>query len=467
MPMKTPLVIALLLCLIYSCKKESFITSPDARLRLTEDTLHFDTVFTTVGSITQSFKVINENDQKLRISSIQLRGGNASAFRINADGTPGPSISNIEINANDSIYVFVSVSIDPSSSNLPFIVRDSIQINYNGTSQLLQLEAWGQNAHFLRDKIVDVNETWTNDLPYVILGFLYIDTGVTLTVNQGCRLYFHADAPVIVDGSLQVNGLPDTADRVYFRGDRLDEPYKDFPAAWPGIYFRAASRDNVLNYAVISNSYQGLAAEDPAPNANPKLTLNQCIIENSFETGIIAVNSSITANNCLVSNSGRNIYLVKGGTYRFTHCTAASVSNAFIFHRNPVLYASNFVNINNTPVIQPLDAVFRNCIFWGENGNVEDEVIVDRAGSGAFSVTFDHGLMKVQASPSNSTLTQIILNQSPLFDSINTSAPYYNFRLKDGSPAIDKATSTTLPVDLDGKPRVVGTLPDLGSYEKQ
>ena len=48
-----------------SCKKDSFISSSDARLSLSADTLKYDTVFTTTGSITKSFKIFNDNDQKL------------------------------------------------------------------------------------------------------------------------------------------------------------------------------------------------------------------------------------------------------------------------------------------------------------------------------------------------------------------------------------------------------------------
>src|SRR5678815_2997815 len=73
---------------------------------------------------------------------------------------------------------------------------------------------------------------------------------------------------------LKVNGEKDTIDRVFFNGDRLDEPYKDFPASWPGIFFRTDSKDNVLNYAVIRNAYQSLALENPSANLKPKLTLN-------------------------------------------------------------------------------------------------------------------------------------------------------------------------------------------------
>jgi len=465
--MKNLLFISIsILILFNACKKESFITSPDAQVTLSANEIKFDTVFTTTGSITQSFKIINENDQKLRLSSIKLMGGNSSYFKINADGFVGPQVSNIEINANDSVYVFVSVSINQNTGNIPFIVTDSIQINYNGTSQQVNLEAWGQNAHFYRDKRITVDETWNNDLPYVILGSLIIDANKKLTINKGCHIYVHADAPIIVDGTLNINGAKDTVDRVEFRGDRLDEPYNDFPAGWPGIFFRSTSKDNVFNYAVIKNAYQALAVLDPS--TNPKLTLNECIIDNAYDAGIIAINSSIRAKNTLVSNCGKNVVLAKGGDYQFTHCTVASFSNSYILHRDPVLFVSNYILVDNVPVTAPLvQALFRNCIFWGQDGTVEDEVVVVKSGNTTFNVNFDYALWKVKNPPSNVTATQIINNQYPAFDSINSSKRYYNFRLKDESPAKNKATNAGIPIDLDGKPRPVGLAPDLGSYERQ
>lgn len=465
--MKTfSLILISCLILIFSCRKESFITSPDARVTITSDTLKYDTVFVTTGSVSQIFKIINENNQKLRITSLNLMGGNNSAYKINADGIIGPEINDLEIEAKDSLYVFVQVNIDPTTNNLPFIVRDSIQISYNGKNRFVQLEAWGQNAHFFRDKVVATNETWNNDLPYVILGSLLIDNNVSLTINKGCRIYVHAGAPIIVEGTLLVNGLKDTADRVYFQGDRLDEPYKDFPASWPGIFFLANSKDNVLNYAVIKNSYQAIGVQDPSPNANPKVTLNECIIDNSYDAGIIAINSSINARNCLITNCGRNIFLVKGGDYQFIHCTVASFSNAFILHRDPVLLVSNFITMNNVPVSANLNALFRNCIFWGDGGLVEDEVVVAKNGNTTFNVNFDHNLWKVQNTPANIISNQIINNQNPAFDSIDHSKRYYDFRLKSSSPAINKGINTSITTDLDGNPRAVG-LPDLGCFERQ
>jgi hypothetical protein len=451
---------------LISCRKDSFITSPDARVTITADTLKYDTVFVTAGSVYQTFKIINENNQKLKISSVRLMGGSLSVYKMNVDGVSGTQFNELEIEANDSLYVFVQVNINPASGNLPFVLRDSIQITYNGKTRWVQLEAWGQNAHFFRDKVINTNETWNNDLPYVLLGSLVLNSNQTLTINKGCRIYVHADAPIIVNGTLLVNGLSDTLDRVYFRGDRLDDPYKDFPAAWPGIIFLAASKDNVFNYAVIKNSYQALALQDPSTNANPKLTLNECIVDNAYDAGIITINSSVRAKNCLISNCGRNLFLVKGGDYQFTHCTVATYANRFIDHRDPVLLLANFINVNNSPVAANLNALFTNCIFWGENGLVNDEVVVVKTGTTVFNVNFDHDLWKVQNVPANITSNQIINNQAPQFDSISTSNNYYDFHLQATSPAINKGISTAVNIDLDGKPRPAG-LPDLGCYEKQ
>src|SRR4028118_2278411 len=155
--MKTVLTRFLLLCLLIllflSCKRDSFTGNPDVFLRTGIDTLHFDTVFTSTGSVTQSFKIFNSASQGVRISAVRLAGGSASPFKINVAGTTGPQVTDVEIAANDSTYVFATVSINPSAANLPFIIRDSIEIAYNGKKQFVQLEAYGQNARFFRNKI--------------------------------------------------------------------------------------------------------------------------------------------------------------------------------------------------------------------------------------------------------------------------------------------------------------------------
>ena len=465
--MRILIVIFSLIVLVTSCKKEGFITSSEARLVISADTLHFDTVFTSTGSITLFLRIFNENDQKLLINNVTLAGGASSPFKINVDGYKGPSVSNLEIEANDSLHVFVTVTINPTAANLPFVIQDSIKVEYNGNTRWVQLDAWGRNANFLRSKVITANETWTNTKPYVILGGLQVDTNVTLTIDKGCRIYVHADAPVVIDGTLITNGEKYDSTKVIFRGDRLDDPYRDFPAGWPGIFFRGQSKDNVLNYTVIKNAFQGLVTDQPSVNANPKLTLKQCEVDNCYDAGILALHSSIKAENTLVSNCGKNVILAQGGNYDFTHCTIVAYSNLFVLHKEPVLLITNFIKQDNIFLTADLNAIFKNCIFWGDNGTVDDEVVTGKQGTNPFVLNFQNCLWKVKNTPGNITsATNMLTNQDPLFDSVNNQQRFYNFRLKDGSPAINSGFVTGLSVDLDGNPRAVGN-PDRGSYEKQ
>src|SRR5882724_4686326 len=336
---------------IISCKKDSFITIGSAALHTSDDTLHFDTVFTSVGSITGFFRIYNDNNQKLRLDKVSLGGGAGSFFKINVDGVPGPEVDDIEVDANDSMYVFVSVKIDPSAANLPFVVQDSINIQYNGNHKWVQLQAYGQNANFINSAIITGNQTWTNTRPYVILGGVQVDTLATLTIQQGCKIYLHADAPLIVDGTLIVNGQQYDSTKVIFRGDRLDDPYRDFPAGWPGIIFRGQSKDNLLQYTEIKNAYQGIIADDPSVNANPKVTLNQCIIDNCYDAGIIGLHSNIKAQNCLVSNCGKNVEIAYGGNYDFNHCTVVAYSNLYITHKDPTLLLTDYIKQSDNSIL--------------------------------------------------------------------------------------------------------------------
>jgi hypothetical protein len=460
-----PLITLIAFTGILSCRKDSFISSKNAIVLFSADTLSFDTVFTSTGSITQFVKIINGNNQKLLLTDVKLMGGSQSYFSINIGGSPGPEQTNLALEAGDSLYIFVAVHINPGSANLAFIVQDSIQVSFNGNQQYIQLQAWGQNAHFLVNQTITGHTIWNNDLPYVILGGLLVDTNATLTILQGCRIYLHANAPLLVDGTLQVTGDKYDSTKVYFLGDRLDEPYRDFPGSWPGIYFREASTNNMLQFAVIENSNQAIVVEGPSNNASPKLTLSQCIIDNSFETGILGTQGSIQASNCLISNCGQDIELEGGGQYAFTFCTAAGYSNNFISHTQPVLTVSNAPLDANTTVTADLNAGFINCIFWGDNGNVNNEVAVSQQGNTVFSVNFSNCLWKVQTSPAGVTAIHIIQNSDPLFDSVNNSQRFYNFRLKAGSPALDQGIPTAIPFDLDGNTRSVG-VPDLGCYER-
>lgn len=454
------------LVLVFACRKNSFNTSADALIEFSADTVLFDTVFVSTGSVTGQVKIINPNDQKLHLSAVRLMGGVQSYFHINIDGSPGPEQDNIDLDAGDSLYIFVAVRIDPQTSGLPFVVQDSIQVAFNGESHYIQLEAWGQNAHFLNDQVLTGNTTWDSKLPYVILGSLLVDTNARLTIPAGCKVYFHANAPLLVAGSLLVNGDHYDSTRVYFQGDRLDAPYSTFPGSWPGIYFQPGSSGNDLKYAVIKNAYQAVVVEAPPAGTTPKVLLEQCIIDDSYDAGIMGVQGSLRANNCLISNCGKNIELGGGGYYVFSQCTAAAYSNLYISHMQPVLSVADVIQQGSTLVSGDMQASFENCIFWGGNGSVTNEVAISQQSNGVFAVNFSNCLWKEKTAPTGITSMAILSNRDPLFDSVNNSTLYYDFHLQSGSPALGAGMAGGVPMDLDGNPRPV-TGPDLGCYQHQ
>ena len=444
-----------------ACKKDSF-TGLTGDFELSADTIKFDTVFASAGSVTQYFLIKNSSSKSLRLDNIQLMGGSSSFFKMNVDGLPGTRFTNLEIEGNDSLYVFVSVNIDPNANPLPFIIRDSIQIQANGKTIFQQLEAWGQNARYIRAQYITENTTWNKDLPYVILGGIRVDTFATLQIEPGTRIYLNADAPMIIDGRLVVNGTK--KDSVLFRGNRLDEPYKDFPGSWPGIIFRESSKDNLIEYAFIKNAYQGIVA-DKHSGPTPKVIVNNTVIDNIYDIGVLGINSNLVFNTCLISNCGNNLALIYGGTYQFTHCTISSVSNNFIAHKSPVLNLTNYIKRNNQILSASLNADFFNCILWGSEGLVDNEIVLEKEGTEPANIRLSHVLFRAKTDPTNTTFTNVIRNQNPVFDSVDVSNNYYDFRLKKESPAVNVGTTTPLLFDMNGLPRK--GLPDLGCYENQ
>ncbi|HZK65490.1 MAG TPA: choice-of-anchor Q domain-containing protein [Puia sp.] len=450
---------------LLACKKDTYIAGSNALLGFSSDSVYFDTLFTSTGSITQQVRVYNPNDQKLLITGISLVGGKNSPFLLNINGSPGPIAGNLTLDANDSLYIFISVYINPDAKPEAFIMQDSIRIDYNGNERFIKLSAWGQNAHFLSNQVIRGNISWNNDLPYVISGSLRVDSNAVLSIGPGCRIYFHANAPLLIDGTLLVAGQAEDSLRVYFNGDRLDQPYASYPGSWPGIYFSPASINNVLQYAVLRNGNQSLVAEGPSLDASPKLLLNQCIIDNSLDAGIYGIQSSIEAVNCLISNCGKNIVIAAGGSYHFIQCTAASFSTPVLLHQYPVLTVSDAGQPGSQLPTGDLQAVFSNCILWGDTG-IPDEALLSREGSGSFQVLFDHVILKQQNYPQNADSSALLLNTDPLFMSTDNRKGLYDFHLQAGSPALARGADEGIGVDLDGFIRSAGEQ-DLGCYERQ
>jgi hypothetical protein len=71
---KAILVVLLLIVMVQffsSCKKDTFLMN-GGTLSFSTDTLKFDTVFTSLGSVTRSFKIYNTNNKRVKINQIKL-----------------------------------------------------------------------------------------------------------------------------------------------------------------------------------------------------------------------------------------------------------------------------------------------------------------------------------------------------------------------------------------------------------
>jgi hypothetical protein len=457
------------LCTLLGCRKDDFITSADAALIIRADTLFFDTVFTSIGSVTKRFTLVNPNNQKLRISRIAIEASE-TPFSLNINGVAANTATNLDLLPQDSLYVFVKVSIDPGSSNLPFLVRDSIIINYNSNERKVHLQAYGRNARFINGGTILTNTTWDATLPWVLLRPVNVASGATLNIAAGTQIYSNANAALLVNGSLRCLGQPHLP--VIFRGNRLDEPFSTYPGSWPGILLDASSTNNLLQHTHILNAYQALVCVGQPQAVPAKVRLESCIIQNAYDLGLMGINTSIAASNCLIAQAGNNgqpgtggsnLILTGGGSYNFVHCTIATIANFFQNHRQPVVFLGNNYGGNSAP----LQVSFTNSIIHGEGGLPENEVLISRTAGFPFSIAFNHCLIKSKDPINNATLTNVLLNQPPLFDSINTQRQFYNFRLRSNSPALNAGTATGLSLDLAGLPRNVGTAPDLGCYERQ
>ncbi|MFC2096142.1 right-handed parallel beta-helix repeat-containing protein [Bacteroidota bacterium] len=458
------IIVLISMYFLSSCEKEEFNTSVTAYLVFSQDTILFDTIFTTIGSATQRLTVKNPYNKNLNISSIYLAGGNNSQYRLNIDGYPGTRLDNIELKEKDSLYIFVEVTIDPNNASLPLVVKDSIIFSLNNKMQDIDLVAFGQDVHKYGHEVIGT-ETWTNDKPYLIYDTLVIDVNSTLTIEPGAKLHFHKNSRLFVAGTIIANGTFE--DPIIFQGDRLENDYKDIPGQWDGIWLMAGSKDNILNFCEIKNAIIGIRVDTLANLSRPTLQLSNSRIQNMTSTGIYAQGSTIIAYNNLIANCGQfAVALTIGGSYEFYHCTIANYWG-YSTRTTPSLILNNYYYADNgSLVLRSINkALFGNCIIYG---NKESEIFIDKHDDGDLIYKFDHTLLRVASDFSTSNpenFQSIITNYDPEFkDPFNG-----DFELDTLSKAKDAGAEEyglMFPYDLNLENRTLDISPDLGAFER-
>ncbi len=499
--MKRYIYFALTICFLVlwsSCRKDFEFSESTGNLEFSTDTLFLDTIFTNIGSSTYNFKVYNRSDEDIVIPNVRLSQGDASRYRLNVDGAAGKIFENVELLANDSLFIFVETTVDISNTgstenqfifaDLVTLIKDAVFIfpNRNNVTRILD------NLTLpVSDSIIDLglqgrdllpNElTFTNEKPYVIYGYAAVPSGQVLTINAGARIHFHENSGLFVrpGASINVNGAlsmdkEKLENEVIFEGDRLEPGFADVPGQWGSIWLFEGSTNNTFNYATIKNGLVGILCDGDANATVDKLTISNSQIYNSGSFGILARNTSIRGENVAINNSGQaSLAATLGGKYNFTHCTIANYwQNSF--RPLPSLLINNFfIDEEETATVADLtEANFNNCIIYG-NDNPEFLLEELEDVDASFNFKFTNCLVRFEDNFNSFTgdnydfnnaalFENIIFNQDPRFTDTQNNI----LTLEEGSAAIGTANSNfanQVPNDIVNTNRTA--MPDIGAYQ--
>jgi hypothetical protein len=474
------------------CRDIVFSDEPGLRLEFSSDTILFDTVFTTVGSITLPLKVYNRNDVAVEIQRIGLAGGSASAFRMNVDGYPGPEVEGLPLLAGDSLWVFIEVTVDPTDQFSPFVIEDAIEVELNGGIQEVTVAAWGRNAYFHggleRVEALPCNAIWTPDLAHVVYGVAVVDEDCTLEILPGTEVYFHARSGIWINqGTLTADGT--SLNPILFRGDRLEDGYADLPGQWGiqvdfdyetdygvesftiargGLWFYG-SKGSLVDHAVIEGGTIGIQVDTVGSATSPALLLTNTRIRNMTATGLLAQGGVIDGYNNLITDCGQVCAAFTiGGVYRMEHCTFANYWSEGV-RQAPAVFVNDWYEAANGQLVQRSleGSSFRNCIIWGNSAGLTDfdELVSD--------------VINVPSLPLFQSCAVDVQNEDFPYDLLgdcttDEEPPFFSefdrdFHLNSNSSMWEGGGGSGLffiPTDLDGLPRNVGVA-DKGCFERQ
>ena len=500
--------LALFACVVLwsSCRNDFETVASSGNLEFSQDTIFLDTIFSNIGSSTYNLKVYNRSDEDISIPTVALGQGEASNYRLNVDGLPGKSFENVQVLANDSIFIFVETTFDISTtpSDDTFLYTDQIVFDAGGNRQDVELVTLVQDAVFLfpadlgdgifetlnlgmdengEDIVIEGfflesdELTFTNEKPYVIYGYAAVPPGETLTVNAGARVHFHANSGILVanTASMKVRGEASTdpvalENEVIFEGDRLEPSFSDVPGQWGTIWLTAGSTDNEFSFSTIKNATVGLLMD--SNDGDRTLTMDNVQIYNSANVGLLARTGDVYGENVVINNSGQaSLICSLGGRYNFNHCTFANYWNNS-FRSFPSVQIDNALQVGEDEFLVEdlLEANFTNCIIYG---NEQREVGFINNAAAAFNFNLSNSLIRFEDPDgdfegipeydftNNVLYTNTVLNQDPVFQ--DTERNNFNIELGTSGAEGIGMPGVSPPFDLNGTSR--DNTPDAGAYE--
>jgi hypothetical protein len=364
---------------------------------------------------------------------------------------------------------------------------DYIRFSFNNHAQDAVLRAFGQNAIYHipppenileilynRDTLrlpysVAISSMFSEtEKPHVIYGYLLVRD--KLILKAGTRLHFAPNSGLFVaeGGSLIVDGSFEN--EVIFEGLRTDRDYRHYTAQWGRIWLSAGSINNEINWAIIRNGKIGLLV-DSVTNQNHTLIIQNTIIDNMQNYGILAQGATVRGNNLQITNCGDRLLALIGGDYEFEHCTFANYFRYSTSYRKTTsVLLSNYHSYLEGNQVQtsrhPLTrADFTSCIIYGSQ---QDELELDLPSSNNTAGNYNFSYCNIRTSiNANSRFQNCQFNISPYFK--NPSGENGNFEIvlpPSSQPSGVIAKGRPSPNTFsDLKNRRRAHFPTIGAYE--
>ncbi len=458
--------VLLLPLLLGSCRKEPL--SEEGGLRFSSEIVAFDTVFTSITSVTERLVVTNPSNREVT-TDVLLGGGSQSYFSVNVNGRPGPSLREVRIPARDSIFVFVKVNIHPNGQDTPLLVADTLHFLTDGVRQQVQLVASGQDAHFIVAdsrvgsipyKIVageGEHTVWKNDKPYVIYGYAVVDSTGRLDIEPGVRVYVHKEGGLWVykGGCLKAHGT--LQDPIVFQGDRLESFFQKDYAQWSRIWINEGTEDNEMDYVIIRNAFIGIQAEILDGDMGNRLVLSNSVIEKSSGIGFFGRGYRVEAYNNVFSDCGQYaLALVQGGDYHFVHNTVCNYYSLGV-RKSPSVFFSNYYDVGDIRYLSDFKAEFVNNAIYGSQNR---EFACSHLPQASFQASIHDGILRCDTVYADIFGDNLQRDKDPKLEDVRAG----KYGLTANSPCIGAGRYlSAYPTDRNGNPRP--DPPALGAYE--
>lgn len=374
-------------------------------------------------------KLIN---RKVSLVSCGQINGNRLELTLSHEVIGADNTANYQIQGPTSVSVVsASVSGKTVSLELNKPLKEGYQYsltiqNIIGLEEPATIPIQNQKGTIVDYPAMENNVYWSlANSPYYIHKNVVVFSYARLKIEPGAHLVFMPGTTALsgleISGALEARGTVDSP--IIF------EPYKGSGITdWAGLYFSSKIPNTTISHCRIFGAEMGIAC------LSNNLTVENCIVDNSTEIGILIQNCAPTIFRTQIINTKGVDF---GQAIQLSGALNSPVLENLSIHNS---VTAGIVCFNSNPQIT-------NCILSKNSYGVYSD------GEAAPSITYSNvwetsGIEYVNVSPG----TGCISSNPQFMNSANN-----DLRLKDDSPCVDQGNPAQ--IDLDGSRIDMGALP--------